>query len=118
VVAVVEVVVELVDVVVGVELVVLVGVLLDVEVEVLVLVEVEVLDVEDVLVLRCRQSCWASWEMVEAAWLRLLRNVELIVTGSVCTWLLRTALALTAAPQLVDCTAETTWSAWLLSAFD
>jgi hypothetical protein len=48
----------------------------------------------------------------------LLRSVELTVTGRVWTWLSRTALALTAAPQLPDWTAETIWSAWPLSAFD
>jgi hypothetical protein len=55
---------------------------------------------------------------VPAAWLRLLRSVELIVIGRVWTSPERTALALTAAPQFPDCTAEETASAWLLSAFD
>jgi hypothetical protein len=48
---------------------------------------------------------------VPAAWVRLLRSVELIVTGRVCTSLLRTPLALFAAPQFPDCTAEATASA-------
>lgn len=117
-VAVVEVVVvEVLVVLVGVEVDVLV-VLVGVEVEVLVLVEDEVLDVEDVVVRCWWQSCCASWEIVLAACVRLLRSVELIVTGRVWTSPLRTPLAFTAAPQLPDCTAEETWSAWLLSAID
>jgi hypothetical protein len=48
----------------------------------------------------------------------LLRRVELIVTGRVCTSPERTELALTAAPQLPDWTAEETASAWLLRAPD
>lgn len=69
--------------------VVLVGVVVDVEV----LVDVELVEV--LLVLEevvgvvgggavCPwQSCWASWAIVPAAWLRLLRSVELIVIGRV-----------------------------------
>ncbi len=111
--------------VVVVEVVVVVGVVVDVEV--LVEVEVEesvllvleaVLGVEGVEAVCWWQSRWASWAIVPAAWLRLLRRVELTVTGRVSTSPERIALALTAAPQFPDCTAEETASAWLLRAFD
>ncbi len=111
--------------VVVVELVVVVGVVVEVvvvvvgvELEVVLVVEEVVVGVEAVVAECWWQSCWASWEIVLAAWVRLLRSVELIVTGRVCTSPERTALAFTAAPQLPDCTAEETWSAWLLSALD
>jgi hypothetical protein len=42
----------------------------------------------------------------------------LTVTGSVWTSPLRTELALSAAPQLPECTADEIRSAWVLSAFD
>jgi hypothetical protein len=110
------VVVVLVVVVVGV--VVVVDVLVEVDVEVvLVLVEVVVVG-GDVDVVCWWQSRWASWAIVPAAWLRLLRSVELTVTGSVWTSPERIALALTAAPQLPAWTAEDTASAWLLNALD
>ena len=71
-----------VGVVVGV--VVEVEVLVDVEVEVeVLLVLVSVLGVEAVDAVGCWQSCRASWAIVPTAWLRLLRRVELTVTGSV-----------------------------------
>jgi hypothetical protein len=99
-----------VDVVVGV--VVDVAVLVDVEVELEVLLVLEaVVGVEGVEV-GCRwQSFWASCAIVPAAWLRLLRSVELTVTGRVRTSLERIWLALSAAPQFPDCTAEETASA-------
>ncbi|HTX11344.1 MAG TPA: hypothetical protein VME22_22170 [Solirubrobacteraceae bacterium] len=81
-VAVLEVVVVDVDVVVGV--VVEVAVLVDVEVEVeVLLVVVGVLAVVGVEVVCWLQSRWASSAIVPAAWLRLLRRVELTVTGRV-----------------------------------
>ena len=96
-------VVEVDVVVVGV--VVLVEVLVDVEV-VVVLEDVVVVGVEAVWVVCCRQSLAASWAIVLAAWVRFRRSVGLTVTGRVWTWPPRTALALTAAPQLPDWTAE------------
>ncbi|HTU88405.1 MAG TPA: hypothetical protein VMF57_22690 [Solirubrobacteraceae bacterium] len=110
VVAVPDVVVVLVVVVVGV--VVDVEVLVEVDVEVvLAVVDAVVVGVEAVVAACWRQSVWASCEIVLAAWLRLLRRVELTVTGSVWTSPERIALALTAAPQLPACTAEDTASA-------
>jgi hypothetical protein len=87
--------------VVEVELVV--GVLVLVLVEVLVEVDDVVVD-EEVAVDGVELACWwhslrASSAIVLAPWLRLLRSVELIVTGRVWTWLPRTALSLSAAPQ-------------------
>jgi hypothetical protein len=96
-----------VDVMVGVVLVVVVLVEVEVEVEVL-LVLVGVLAVVAVEVVCWWQSCWASWAIVLAAWLRLLRSVELTVTGRVWTSPERIWLALSAAPQFPDCTAEET----------
>jgi hypothetical protein len=89
--------------VVDVELVV-VGVLVLVDV----LLDVEEVVVEEVVVdVAADAVCWwqslrASSAIVLAPWLRLLRSVELIVAPSVWTSLLRTPLALSAAPQLPD----------------
>jgi hypothetical protein len=95
---------EVVDVdVVVVGVVVLVEVLVDVEV--VVVVDDELVGVEAVETVWCRQSLRASSAIVVAPWVRLLRSVELSVTGSVSTSLPRTALAFSAAPQLPDCTA-------------
>lgn len=112
---VVVVVVLLVVVVVGV--VVLVEVLVGVEVDVVLVLD-DVVGIDGVDAVCWWQSLWASCAIVPAAWVRLLRSVELIVTGSVSTSLLKTELALTAAPQLPCWTAEATASAWLLSAAD
>ena len=70
-----------------------------------VLVEVDEVVVDEAVsgwvdVVWWRQSFWASWAIVLAPWLRLLRSVGLIVTGSVWTSLPRIRLAFTAAPQL------------------
>ncbi|HUA50449.1 MAG TPA: hypothetical protein VMA77_34780 [Solirubrobacteraceae bacterium] len=116
-VALLEVVVVVVLVVVVVGVVVLVEALVGVDVEVVLVLDA-VVAVDAVVAACCWQSLWASWAIVPAAWVRLLRRVELIVTGSVWTSLFRTELALTAAPQLPDWTAEDTASAWLLSAAD
>jgi hypothetical protein len=107
-------VVEVEVVVVGV--VEVVDVLVDVDVEVVVVDKAVVVGWLDVV-------CWwqslrARAAIVPAPWVRLLRSVELTVTGRVCTSLPRTALALRAAPQLPACTAETIWPAWPLSASD
>ncbi|HTT28378.1 MAG TPA: hypothetical protein VMG37_08200 [Solirubrobacteraceae bacterium] len=53
-----------------------------------------------------------------APWLRLLRSVGLIVTGRFWTSLFSAALALTAAPQLPDATAEEISLPCPLSAID
>jgi len=84
--------------------VVVVGVvvLVDVLVVVVVVVVDEEVAVEDVEAVWWWQSLRASWAIVPAPWLRFRRSVGFTVTGSVWTWLLRTALALTAAPQLPD----------------
>ena len=98
--------------VVDVELVVVVGVV--VLVEVLVDVDVELLEDEEevgvdaVEEVCCRQSLRASSAIVLAPWLRLRRSVGLTVTGRVWTSVFSAALALTAAAQLPDCTAEAT----------
>ncbi len=109
---------DVVDVdVVVVGVVVLVEVLVEVDVVVVDddVVEVGVEAVEDV----CRwQSLAASWAIVLAPWVRFWRSVGLTVTGRVWTSLPSTPLALTAAPQLPDWTAEEIWSASLLSAPD
>jgi hypothetical protein len=110
-------VVVLVVVVVVVGVVVVVEVVVGVEVDVVVVLEV-VVGADAVDAVCWWQSRWASWAIVPAAWLRLLRKVELIVTGRVCTSPDRTELALTAAPQLPDWTAEATASAWPLRAPD
>ena len=90
----------------------LVGVLVLVEVLDVVVVVVEVLvGVEAVDVVCWRQSLAASWAIVPAPWLRFRRSVGLIVTGRVWTSLFRTALALRAAPQLPAWTAVLIWSA-------
>jgi hypothetical protein len=90
--------------------------------EVLVEVDEFVVDEEAVVasveVVWWRQSLPASSAIVLAPWLRLLRSVGLIVTGSVRTSLPRIVEALSAAPQLPFWTAETIWSACPLSAFD
>jgi hypothetical protein len=96
-------VVELVLVVVGVVVVVVVLV----EVDDWVVLEVdEVVGVDVVAALCCRQSLAASRAIVVAPWTRLRRNVGLTVIGRPCTSRLREALALMAAPQLPDWTAE------------
>jgi hypothetical protein len=110
-------VVVVVVVVVLVGVVVLVEVLVEADVEVELVVE-EVVGVEPVDAVCGWQSLWASWAIVLAPWLRLLRRVELTVAGRVWTSPERTALALTAAPQLPDWTADETASAWLLKALD
>jgi hypothetical protein len=43
---------------------------------------------------------------VTAPWVRFARSVGLTVIGSFCTSAFSAALALTAAPQSPDCTAE------------
>jgi hypothetical protein len=100
-------------VVVGV--VVLVEVLVEVDVEALVL---EVVGVEAVDTACWRQSLPASWAIVPAPWLRLLRRVGLTVTGRVWTSRLRAALAFRAAAQFPESTAEEIWSACPLRAID
>jgi hypothetical protein len=86
--------------------VVVVGVVVLVEV----LVEVDVVVVDEDVVVDWVEVVWwqslrASSAIVLAPWLRLRRSVGLMVTGRVWTSLFSTALALTAAPQLRDCTA-------------
>jgi hypothetical protein len=83
-----------------------------------VLVDEVLVGVEAVEAVCWWQSLPASSATVMAPWLRFRRSVGLIVTGSVWTSLLRTALALRAAPQLPAWTALSIWSAWLLSALD
>jgi hypothetical protein len=68
-------------------------------------------------------SCWrhsvaASCAIVTAPWFKLSRRVRLTVMGRLCTSRRRAALALTAAPQSPDCTAELIWSPCPLSAID
>ncbi len=65
-----------------------------------------------------RQSLAASCAIVEAPWLRLPRSVGLSVAGRFWTSLPRAALALTAAPQSPDSTAELISFPWPLSAID
>jgi hypothetical protein len=93
--------------------VVVVGVVVDVVVDgvvVLVLVEDDVVVGSDGVLAVCwRQSRWASCAIVTAPWLRLLRNVGLIVIGRFWTSWLSAALALLAVPQLPD------WTAALIS---
>ena len=114
-------VVAVVDVVV-VEVVV-VGVVVEVVVDgvlvlVLALVDGVVDGVDCVLAVCCRHSRRASFAIVVAPWLRLLRRVGLIVTGRFWTSWFRAALALTAAPQLPDCTAALISLPWPLSESD
>lgn len=59
-----------------------------------------------------RQSLEARSLIVEAPWFRLARNVVFTVWGRLATALPKFWLALTAAPQLRDATAELTWSSW------
>ncbi|MFZ0977085.1 MAG: hypothetical protein WAN22_33020 [Solirubrobacteraceae bacterium] len=99
-------VVVVVDVVVGVvELVEVVGVVVD-DVDDEVLLEDAVVGVEMVVDACWRHSFAASWEMVTAPWVRFARSVGLTVIGSFWTSVFSAALALTAAPQSPDCTAE------------
>jgi hypothetical protein len=112
-------VVVLVLVLVGVLVLVLVLVLLEVELELdVLLVLVVLVGIEGVDAVRWWQSVWASCAIVPAAWVRLLRRVELIVTGRAWTSFWRTPLALAAAGQLPDCTAEEMAAAWVLRALD
>ena len=96
--------------------VVLVEVLVDVEVEVL--LEDVVVGVDAVEDVCFRQSLTARRAIVLAPWLRFLRNVGLIVMGRVWTSWFRATLALAAAPQFREPTAELIWSAWPLNAID
>jgi hypothetical protein len=96
--------------------VVLVEVLVDVDVEVL--LEDELVGVDAVEDVCCRQFLRASRAIVLAPWVRFLRSVGLMVTGRVWTSRFSATLALTAAPQFPDPTAELIWSAWPLSAID
>jgi hypothetical protein len=102
--------------------VVVVGVVVEVVVDgvdVLVLVEDEVVVGSDGVLAACwRQSRWASFAIVTAPWLRLLRSVGLIVTGRFWTSWFRETLALIAAPQLPDCTAALISLPWPLSDSD
>ena len=107
--------VELVEVVV-VGVVVVVVVLVDVDVDVL-LVDVDV-GVEAVEGVCWRQSSPASWAIVLAPWLRSLRRVGLTVTGRVWTSWFSARLALRAAAQFPESTAEEIWSACPLSVID
>ncbi len=100
-------------VVVGV--VVVVEVLVDVDVEVLVDDDV---GVEAVDAMCCTQSLTASRRIVLAPWFRFPRRVGLIVTGRVRTSWFRARLALRAAAQFPESTAEEIWSAWPFSAID
>jgi hypothetical protein len=90
------------EVVVVVVVVVVVGVL--VLVEVLDVVVVSVVEVSVGMDAVETVFWWHSWParsaIVLAPWLRFLRSVGSIVAGRVWTSLLRTALALRAAPQL------------------
>jgi hypothetical protein len=95
---------------------VLVEVLVEVDVDVVV-VEV-VVGVESVEAVCCRQSLTASRAIVLAPWFRLPRRVGLIVTGRVRTSWFSARLALRAAAQFPDCTAEEIWSACPFSAID
>jgi hypothetical protein len=101
-------------VVVGV--VVVVVVLVDVDVLVLVLEVVVGVDAVEAMCLR--QSLPASSAIVLAPWLRLPRRVGLTVTGRVRTRSFNARLALTAAAQFPESTAEEIWSAWPFSAID
>jgi hypothetical protein len=60
----------------------------------------------------------ASFAIVTAPWVKLVRSVGLTVTGSVATSRLRAALALTAAPQSPDWTADEISFPCPLSAID
>jgi hypothetical protein len=103
--------------------VVVVGVVVVVVVVVVGVVVVDVLLEDDVVVgIDCvvvpacrRQSVCASFAIVTAPWLRLLRNVGLIEIGRFWTSRFSAALALTAAPQLPDCTAALISLPWPLS---
>jgi hypothetical protein len=112
------------DVVVVVVVLVVVGVVLLVDV-----VEDEVVGVvllvEELVVIggvertcSSRQSLAASRAIVLAPWLRSRRSVGSMVAGRVWTARFRARLALTAAPQSPDWTAEEIWSAWPLRAID
>jgi hypothetical protein len=105
-----------VEVVVVVGVVVLVDVLVEVDVEVVVVEEVVGVDVA--VEICSRQVFRASSAIVLAPWLRFCRNVGLTLTGRVWTSLFNEALALRAAAQLPDCTADEIWSACPLSAID
>jgi hypothetical protein len=94
---------------------VLVEVLVEVDVLVLVL---GVVGVEAVEAMCCRHSSAASTAIVLAPWFRLPRRVGLIVTGRVRTSSFSARLALRAAAQFPDCTAEEIWSACPFSAID
>jgi hypothetical protein len=111
----VEDVVVVVVVVVGVVL--LVDVVEDAVVGVVLLVE-EIVAIGGVGRTCRRQSLAASRAIVLAPWSRSTRSVGLTVAGSVWTARFRARLALTAAPQLPDWTAEEIWSAWPLRAID
>ena len=87
----------------------LVEVLVDVEGVVVVLEEV--VGVEAVEGVCSRQSLPASWAIVLAPWFRLVRSVGLTVTGRVWTSWFSARLALSAAAQLPEFTAELIWSA-------
>jgi hypothetical protein len=102
--------------VVEVGVVVLVEVLVDVDVVVLVLGVL--VGVDAVEAMCCRHSLNASRAIVLAPWLRLPRRVGLIVTGRVRTSWFRARLALRAAAQLPESTAEEIWSACPFSAID
>ena len=117
--------VAVVVVVVEVEVVVVdvldvVGVVVDVldVVGVVVVVEDVVVGVDVVVVVCWRQSFAASWAIVTAPSLRLLRKVGLTVAGRLWTSWLSAALALIAAPQSPDWTAASISLPWLLSAID
>jgi hypothetical protein len=106
---------EVVLVLVGVDVVV--EVLVDVDVDVVVVLD-EVVGVDGVDVVWWWQSLAASRAIVLAPWARFTRSVGLTVTGRLCTCRFKDALALMAAPQLPDWTAEEIWSACPLSAID
>jgi hypothetical protein len=101
--------------------VVVVGVVVDVVVVgvvvVVVLLENDVVvGIDCVVVATCRrQSVCASFAIVTAPWSRFLRNVGLIEIGRFWTSRFSAALALTAAPQLPDCTAALISLPWPLS---
>lgn len=82
-----------------------VGVVVDVVV-VGVVVEDVVVAGEAVVEVCWRHSLAASWEIVTAPWVRFARRVGLTVIGSFWTSMFSAVLALTAAPQSPDCTAE------------
>ncbi len=98
-------------VVVGVVVVVVVVVVL-----LLLLGDDVVVGIDCVVVATCRrQSVCASFAIVTAPWSRFLRNVGLIEIGRFWTSRFSAALALTAAPQLPDCTAALISLPWPLS---